>query len=80
MLHDVSLENHLEGLGGSSHHLQAVGVDGLLLVEDEPGVDPGGGGDDVGSAPAHSFQRLERRVSLRGERGGSGSSHRHPPG
>ena len=80
MLHHVSLENHLEGLGCSTHHLQAVGVDGLLLVKDEPSVDPGGSGDDVGSAPADSLQLLERRVSLRGERGERGSSHRHPPG
>ena len=71
MFEDVSLENHLEGLSSAPHHLQTVGVHRLLLVEDQPSLDPDRAGGDLGAAPADWLECLERTLR-RGRRGGGG--------
>ena len=62
VLHDVSLENHLERLAGSPHTLQAVGVNPLLLVEDQSGFDPFRRWNYVCPSPAHGLQFLKNKI------------------
>ena len=58
VLHDVALQHHLEGLAGALDTLQAIGVNTLLLVEDQPRFDPFRRRNHVSSAPAHGLQFL----------------------
>ena len=58
VLHDVALQHHLEGLAGALDTLQAIGVNTLLLVEDQPRFYPLRRRNHVSSAPAHGLQFL----------------------
>ena len=59
VLHDVALNNHLECLAGPPDALQPIGVDTLLLVEDQSGFDPFWRWHYVRSAPTDALQFLQ---------------------
>ena len=78
VLHDVALHHHLEGLAGAPDTLQAVGMNTLLLVENQPRFDPFRRRNHVSPAPAHGLQFLENPESLE-RKVNVGSSLRLPP-
>ena len=59
MFHDVALENHLKCLAGAPDALETIGVNTLLLVEDQAGFDPFRRWNYVRPAPTHNLQFLQ---------------------
>ena len=58
MFQDVGLDQQEEGLGGSSQHIQSVGLGRLGRIEHNPRSHPLWSGDDLRTAPTDGFQFL----------------------